>query len=94
MARVAKEKYSEYRTCERCGAGFQDLYLGGTGVWKTTILCLKCHFIRRGVPYEPVMLTLIADQYDLSYNEAKEADEAAQREYVELVERNTPDSSG
>lgn len=76
-----EDRFAEYKKCSKCGAGFDRLYIGGVGVWRTSILCEKCHHVHRNVPYRQVIVHLIAEQYDLTYNEALERDQAAQAEY-------------
>jgi hypothetical protein len=74
-----------YMTCQRCGAGFERLYVGGVGDHRQTILCEKCFFIRRNVPYEAVIVPLIAKQYELGVEEAKRRDSTAHQAYIATI---------
>lgn len=82
---VDNGRLEQFKSCEKCAASFSNLYIGGVGDWRTTILCEKCFHVRRGVPYEAVILPLIAQQYGLSLEEARKRDGKAQDAYLALL---------
>lgn len=76
---------SEYTNCEKCNAPFSDLYIGGVGDWRTTIMCQRCFHIRDGLSWERVIIPLVARQYNLTIDEARKRDAASQAEYEKMV---------
>lgn len=77
----------KWKHCERCHS--PALYVGGVGDWRYTLVCERCFHIRRGVPYKEVIIPLMMEQYGLSREAALEADERAQKAYMEALARVT-----
>lgn len=77
----------EYMTCEKCGAAFEWLFVGGQGDWKNRILCEYCGNIRLNVPYERIIIPLVALQCGISEAEARRKEELVQRAWLEKLAR-------
>lgn len=89
-----RDPLAQYKTCESCGADFEHLYIGGVGRWQNAIMCLKCDHIRDGVPVDRVIVPLIAEQYDLDHETAKEVNQKAQEDYEAKIARNSARRDG
>ena len=79
---------TDFMSCPACGAELDngDLHVGGVGDWRKTILCLKCLHIRKNVPYEGVIVPLIAREYGLSVSQVREIEAHSQAEYEATLE--------
>ena len=81
------DQLRSYMKCGKCKADFEWLLIGGAGDWKTTITCEACFAVQRGVPYDGVIIPLIAIQYGLSEAEARRRDAIVQEAYIASVAR-------
>ena len=82
----------KYKGCEKCGAGFENTYIGGQGDWRQTIMCEVCFHVRRAVPL-PVIWHLLLEQYPHlgTVEEAQRRDEMAQSAYQATLNKYAVD---
>lgn len=83
---VMQDRLERFKACPECGAGFDQLTIGGQGDWKKTITCEKCFHVQRGLSHESVIIPLIAQQYGISIPQAREVEELLESEYMEILE--------
>mgnify|MGYP003674565923 CR=1 FL=1 len=85
---ISTGEFAGYKACEKCNAGFKDLYIGGEGDWRQTIMCEACFHVRRGIPLR-IIHELIAEQYPNigTADAAKKADESSNACYHGKIAR-------
>jgi hypothetical protein len=93
VEQVDSPSLSQYKTCEKCNAPFEKLYIGGDGDWRQTLMCEMCFHVRRAIPLK-VIWELIAKQYDMSVEAAKKADETSQRAYQAVLAKHAVSPTG
>lgn len=81
MAKI--DPLADYKRCEKCGS--TQVYPGGVGSHRTKILCEKCFHIRAGLSFKGVIVPMVAEQYNLSFEEALLREEESQAEYERIV---------
>lgn len=86
---VLPSELSGYKKCQKCKSEFEYLYIGGVGDWRTTITCEVCFHVRRGVPYQRVIVPLVALQYNLTLEEAQRRLNIAHEQYLSDLSSST-----
>ena len=85
MSKFSNDSLSGFQECQRCHAPLEELIIGGVGDWKSCIMCGRCMYVRRGVPFAEVIVPLAARQEGVSETRILERWRDAQREHEEII---------